>query len=240
VKTGNWSAAEIAAWLAVKEPNRFGVNIDCEVPRTATTSKVAAAARAAGLKVFSGPCPFDVQPADYFAWTDGIMEFYNVSGPTRFPADVFYFKALSYYYGKPMCMSVQPVDSNGNAVDTASLREANAYATCFEGHIAWGADRLVGSTDAAAASYELCHVRPDVARTPITVKLEKNWKRDMALCRVLAYQGYLPQGSLTAGVSWADLAVPADYFGNLGKFYDNARVSKTVIQQEERGIVFRK
>jgi hypothetical protein len=241
IKTGNWSTAEITSWLAVREPNRFGVNIDCEVPRTAATVGVAQRARALGLKVFTGPCPWDVQGQGYFSAFDGIMTFYNVTGPTRFPADVFYFKALSYYYGKPMCFGVQPVDSDGNPVDAAALAQAETYASCFEGRIAWGTDRLVDSTasGAAAVTAALASIVPDVPRTIVTVRFQKSWRLDMALCRCVAYQGCLPQASLTAGVTWANLVVPKDYMSNLTKFYDG-RCTKATLEKEERGMTWKK
>jgi hypothetical protein len=239
IKTGAYSDATIQGWIKNRGPHCIGVDIDCEMPKTARTASVTAMVRkmAPGLKVFSGNMDWQLKPQNFWNWTDGIMCFYNCTRKDRCAADVFYFIALSKYYGKPLCFSVQGQDAEG--VPPASVTEfktALTYATNAEGQIIWPGDRLAvnnwTAVNAALKSYP-----HDGARPVKVVRLSGNQLKDMALCRIVAYKGFLPVGSTTSGVTWTNVTVPSNYFSNLSLFHNGGSTKAWIITTERNLVV---
>jgi hypothetical protein len=240
IRTGVWPMDRVAAWINNSDPLCFGYNVDCEVGRTALSMQAVNMIHARGLKAFTGPMPWDLAPQNTYAAFDGIMTFYAVSGSTRFPEDVFYFLACAPYYGKPVCIGIQPVSSDGTPVDAAAFAEGLTYASNASARIIWGTDRLIGSIDtrALAVTQAIAKWPTDIPRQTLPVRFLKDRRRDMALCRIAAYKGYLPVASLTAGLSWSDLVVPSDYPTNLAKFCDTG-ATKAAVERQEQSMVWR-
>jgi len=239
IKTANYSDATIKSWITNRGPNCFGVNIDCEVSKTARTQYIAKMVRtmAPNLKVFSGNMDWALQAQNKWAWTDGIMCFYNCTRYNRTAADVFYFIALSKYYQKPLCFSVQGQDAEG--VKPASIKEftwALTYASNCEGQNIWPGDRLA-RYDWPDVNNALMTYPKDVARPQKVVKFQGDYKKDMALCRIVAYKGYLPIASTTTGLTWSNMVVPSTYFSNLTKYYDTGSTKLTVMAQEKSMVI---
>jgi len=239
IKTANWSDATIKSWIKNRGANCFGVNIDCEVSKTTRTQYVAKMVRtmAPNLKVFSGNMDWALQAQNKWAWTDGVMCFYNCTRYNRCAADVFYFVALSYYYQKPLCFSVQGQDAEGvKPASMAEFTQALTYATNAQGQIIWPGDRLA-KYDWPDVNNALMTYPTDITRPMKVVKFANNYKKDMALCRIVAYKGYLPVASTTSGITWSNITVPSTYFSNLTKYYDTGSTKSTVISQEKNMIV---
>jgi len=235
IKTANYDYKTIKTWLKNRGPNCFGVNVDCEVPKTAKSKRVArmVCALAPGLKVFSGNMDWTLQPRNFWAWTDGIMCFYNCTRYNRCAGDVFYFIALAGYYRKPLCFSVQGQDGEGvPPASVAEFKQALTYASNCEGQIIWPGDRLAryNWTEVNGALRTYPH---DAPRQPKLVRLSGDRRKDMALCRIVGYKGFRPVGSKTSGVTWNNITAPGDYFSNLTKFYDTGATKAMVVAQEQ-------
>lgn len=239
IKTANYSDATIQTWLRNRGSHCIGVNIDCEVPKTARTQHVAQMVRlmAPNLKIFSGNLDWALKPQNNWNWTNGIMCFYNCTRYNRCAADVFYFVALAGYYKKPLCFSVQGQDAEGVPPRSITeFKQALTYATNCEGQIIWPADRLAVN-NWTSVNNALKYIVKDVYRPDKLVRLSGNLYRDMALCRIVGYKGFRPVGSTTGGVNWSNITVPSTYFSNLTKFHDTGSTKAAVITQERNMVV---
>ena len=227
---------DVKKWLLAHaaRPNCVGVNLSCEVTHGKGTRDVLAYLRAncPNLKVFTGPMGYPSPEAvAYYQQFDGFMTFLNVTRNDRMEEDVYYEEALARAYGKPWCMSPQPVNAEGTldadgkqlgmslanpdrfarALDLACRRADGVNLWKIEGLLAVenGAlcanpERLPGIWAAIAAA----EMRRDPPRTEMKVLLTGDWKRDKCICRIVGIAGYTPVGTTDpaeAEVAYADL-----------------------------------
>ena len=217
------------AWLRAhaQRPGCLGINLSCEVARGGGTRDVIAFIRAnlPDMKIFTGTFgwPAHEEP-DLYAY-DGLVGFLNCTRYGRLPEDVYWCEAIANHYGKPWCMSVQPVNAEAGmslanpewfqqGMDIACKR---AYGMCL-----WKVEGL-----AAVQAGDLACVNPErlpailatiknarikrERRVLKTVRFSGNWNEDRLVARVVGRAGYAPKASDTEGFSLAGLTLtPAE------------------------------
>lgn len=149
-KVGAWGLETCKKWVEAKaaDPDFFGVNINCEVGWTGGTEFARwLKEKHPRLVTMSGPLFHMPEPGDErWANVDAVMTFYRVSGPDRFPADIWYTLGLAQALGKPVCIGVQPVigysDDKPILADARDFSAALDIAAHADGLIIWAADRL--------------------------------------------------------------------------------------------------
>ncbi len=226
-----------------KNSDCMGVNLDCEAGWTDYTGQVLAVLRADYHRwsVFTGPL-WDGDSTS-IPQVDGIMAFYDFCGADRFPADVWWEIGIAAYYGKPLCLGVQPCNDSFALVDPGQFREALGYAAYADGLVMWSADRLWAMDEGRAECDRerldailaaVADVRQDpmprrptmpVLLTDPAVGRTNQLRRDRTLARIAFYAGYVPAFTHEAGAGVLDWATveqmaPDGYMADLAHFYD--------------------